>query len=141
MFYMCFISRLFIYSMFYSFVHLSINGHGSVASWRSSRADVFFWSPGRLNNPSSIIFSISRHHHGFSQLLHERDAQLVVQLPPCVPQHRHPHLHQGDPLGGGRHGRAVKDGILRCHGLPVPFVVHRLVLCHLHLQVQHRHPA
>ena len=31
--------------MFYSFVHLSINGHGSVASWRSSRADVFFWSP------------------------------------------------------------------------------------------------
>ena len=42
---MCFISRLFIYSMFYSFVDLSINGHGSVASWRSSRADVFFWSP------------------------------------------------------------------------------------------------
>ena len=31
--------------MFYSFVDLSINGHGSVASWRSSRADVFFWSP------------------------------------------------------------------------------------------------
>ena len=40
---MCFIRRLFIHSMLYSFAHLSISGHGSVVSetenWRSSRAD------------------------------------------------------------------------------------------------------
>ena len=46
--------------MFYSFVDLSINGHGSVASWRSSRADVFFWSP-----ENSIKVYIS--HRCFSQ--------------------------------------------------------------------------
>ena len=55
---MCFISRLFIYSMFYSFVHLSINGHGSVASWRSSRADVFFWSPEYSVSISTHLYSI-----------------------------------------------------------------------------------
>ena len=41
--------------MFYSFVHLSINGHGSVASWRSSRADVFFWSPGKALDRTELF--------------------------------------------------------------------------------------
>ena len=52
--------------MFYSFVHLSINGHGSVASWRSSRADVFFWSPemvfGKTVIDRSMTLSVKVHH-------------------------------------------------------------------------------
>ena len=50
---MCFIRRLFIYSMLYSFAHLSINGHGSVESetesWRSSRADAVFFRSSRAD--------------------------------------------------------------------------------------------
>ena len=49
---MCFIRRLFIHSMLYSFAHLSISGHGSVVSetenWRSSRADAVFFGQAEL---------------------------------------------------------------------------------------------
>ena len=59
---------------------------------------------------------------------------VVVELPPGVPEHGDPSLHQGDPLGGGGHGRPVQDGVAGGHGLLVPAVVDRLVPGHLHLQ-------
>ena len=61
---MCFIRRLFIHSMLYSFAHLSISGHGSVVSetenWRSSRADVFFLVSCFLVSCDAVFFRSSR---------------------------------------------------------------------------------
>ena len=58
---MCFIRRLFIHSMLYSFAHLSISGHGSVVSetenWRSSRADAVFFGQAEL---TLFLFSGTR---------------------------------------------------------------------------------
>ena len=89
---MCFISRLFIYSMFYSFVDLSINGHGSVASWRSSRADVFFWSPVALAETGPRLMEGPQHKEGGATQGSARVTWTRRRQPQQCRQHGRAHL-------------------------------------------------